>query len=256
MYLRPRVMPSLLLRDGGLVKTVEFKNARYLGDPINAVKIFNDKEVDELLLLDITATTQAKPIQFALIEEIVSEAFMPVAYGGGVTSVDDARRLLTLGVEKVSINAGAVERPDLINELSERFGASTVVVSIDARKKRRKYEVVTRNASKGTGLEPAAWAAEAQRRGAGEILINSVDNDGSMQGYDLDLIRSVADAVSVPVVACGGAGSTRDFAQATQVAHASACAAGSFFVFQGRHRAVLISFPTQDELDEVLGVGS
>ena len=256
MYLRPRVMPSLLLKDGGLVKTVEFKNPRYLGDPINAVKIFNDKEVDELLLLDITATTGSKPIQFGLVEEIVSEAFMPVAYGGGVTSVEDARRLLTLGVEKVSINASAVERPDLINELSDRFGASTVVVSIDARKKRRKYDVVTRNASRSTGLEPAAWAAEAQRRGAGEILINSVDNDGAMQGYDLDLIRAVGDAVSVPVVACGGAGSTGDFAKATQMGHASACAAGSFFVFQGRHRAVLISFPTQDELDAVLGVGS
>lgn len=256
MYLRPRVMPSLLLRDGGLVKTVEFKNPRYLGDPINAVRIFNDKEVDELLLLDITATTSRRPIQFELIEEIVSEAFMPVAYGGGVTSVDDVRRLLALGVEKVSINAAAVARPELITELSDCFGASTVVVSIDARRKRRRYEVVVENGARGTGLEPAIWSAEAQRRGAGEILINSVDNDGAMTGYDLSLVQAVADAVSVPVVACGGAGSTDDFRKATRDAHASACAAGSFFVFQGRHRAVLISFPSQDELDRVLGTGA
>lgn len=253
MLARPRVMPCLLLKDGGLVKTVGFQNPRYLGDPINAVRIFNDKEVDELVLLDIQASRLGSPIDFGIVEQIVSEAFVPVAYGGGVRSVDDARRLMAIGVEKLVLNTAAVERPALIDELSGVYGASTVVVAIDARKKWRRYQVVTGGGASNSGLDPVEWAREAQRRGAGEMFVNSVDADGSMEGYDLDLVRSVASAVTVPVIACGGAASIEDFVRATREAGAAACAAGSMFVYQGRHRAVLISFPTQDDLDRQLG---
>lgn len=249
-------MPCLLLQGNGLVKTVGFKKPRYLGDPINAVRIFNDKEIDELLLLDISPCRTGSPINFELVEEIVSEAFVPVAYGGGIATIEDGRRLMSLGVEKLSINTAAVDRPDLIDELSAVYGASTVVVAIDVKKRRKKYEVMTRGGEHGTGLDPVAWAREAQARGAGEILVNSIDADGEMSGYDLELVRLVAEALVVPVIACGGAATTADFRAATKEAHASACAAGSMFVYQGRHRAVLISFPTQDDLDRVLEVGS
>lgn len=256
MYLRPRVMPCLLLRGAGLVKTLEFADARYLGDPINAVKIFNDKEVDELVLLDIQASGGTREIQFDLVQEIVSEAFVPVCYGGGVTSVEDATRLLALGVEKISLNTSAVEDPSLVTRLAEKFGASTVLVSIDAKRKRKRYEVMTRGGKISTGLEPAAWARRAQELGAGEIAINSIDRDGSMKGYDIDLIRSVTSSVTVPVIAMGGAGEIDDFRRAVVDGHASACAAGAMFVFQGKHRAVLISFPGQDELDRAFGIGA
>ncbi|MEP7224891.1 MAG: AglZ/HisF2 family acetamidino modification protein [Actinomycetota bacterium] len=249
-------MPCLLLKEGGLVKTVGFKNPRYLGDPINTVRIFNDKEVDELLLLDISPCRTGAPINYELVEEIVSEAFVPVAYGGGIATVEEGRRLLSLGVEKVAINTAAVARPALIDELSAVYGASTVVVAIDVKKKRKKYEVMTNGGEHSTGLDPAIWARQAQARGAGEILVNSIDADGEMSGYDLELVRMVAESVSVPVIACGGAATTADFRAATKQGHASACAAGSMFVYQGRHRAVLISFPTQDELDRVLEVGT
>jgi len=254
MYLRPRVMPCLLLRGAGLVKTVQFAEPKYLGDPMNTVRIFNDKEVDELMLLDIEASTSGRGIQFDLVQQIVSEAFVPVAYGGGVTSVDEATRLLALGVEKISLNTAALANPSLITGISEKFGASTVVVSIDARKKRKRYEVMTARGARGTGLDPAEWAQRAEALGAGEIAINSVDRDGTMKGYDLDLIRSVTAAVGVPVIAVGGASGTDDFRRAVVDAHASACAAGALFVFQGKHRAVLISFPGQHELDVAFGV--
>jgi cyclase len=253
MYIRPRVMPCLLLRNGGLVKTTKFTDARYLGDPVNTVRIFNDKEVDELVLLDITATTESKPIQFELVHEIVSEAFVPVCYGGGVRSLEDATRLLALGVEKISLNTSALEDLSLISAISERFGASTTVVSIDARRRRSRHEVATRNGSKTTGRNPAEWARAVVDAGAGEILINSVDRDGTMEGYDLELVGSIASEVTVPVIAAGGAGSLSDFAAAVD-AGASACAAGAFFVFQGRHRAVLISFPSQDDLNTTFGM--
>ncbi len=254
MFLRPRVMPCLLLRGAGLIKTVEFEAPKYLGDPINAVRIFNDKEVDELMLLDVEATTSGKGIQFDVVQEIVSEAFVPVCYGGGVRTVDDATRLLALGVEKISLNAAAVADPALVTALSEKFGASTVVVSIDARKKRRRYEVMVKRGKVATGLEPADWAARAEALGAGEICINSIDRDGTMKGYDIELVSSVAAAVKVPVVAMGGAGSVDDLRAVVGQGHASACAAGAMFVFQGKHRAVLISFPSQDQLDDAFGV--
>ena len=247
-------MPCLLLRGQGLVKTEQFESPRYLGDPINAVRIFNDKEIDELVLLDITATPQDAPIQFDVVQEIVSEAFVPVTYGGGVRTVDDVGRLLALGVEKVAINSAAVERPALIEEMADEHASSTIVVAIDAKRRRRRYEITTRSGATSHRIDPAEWARQAAQLGAGEIFLNSVDRDGTMTGYDLDLIRAVSDAVSVPVVACGGARDVDDLCRAVLEGGASASAAGALFVFQGRHRAVLINFPSQDDLDHAFGV--
>ena len=252
--MRIRVIPSLLLRNGGLVKTVRFEAPRYLGDPINAVRIFNQKEVDELMFLDIGATTAVRGPNFDLIQDIASEAFMPFAYGGGIRTVEDVRKVVGLGVEKVLLNAAAVERPELITEASALAGSQSVIVSIDVKKGLLgRYEVVTHNATRKTGLNPVEWAQQAQACGAGEIVVNSVDRDGTMKGYDLVLLRRIADAVSVPVVASGGAGSLDDFAAAVREGGASAVAAGSLFVFHGKHRAVLITYPEYSSLEARLG---
>lgn len=249
--LRPRIIPCLLLRNTGLVKTVQFKNPTYLGDPRNIVKIFNDKDADELVLLDISATTEHREPQFGLIEEIAGESFMPLGYGGGITTIEQVRRIIGIGIEKIVINTAAVERTALITEAADVIGSQSVVVSIDVKKTGLlggKYEVFTRGGRENTHRHPVQWARQAQEAGAGEILLNSIDQDGTMKGYDLALIRQVADAVSIPVVACGGAGSVKDLVAAVRQAGASAASAGSLFVFQGKHRAVLISFPSGQEL--------
>lgn len=247
---RPRVIPCLLLRNTGLVKTVKFKDPTYLGDPRNIVKIFNDKDADELALLDITASAEQRGPKFELIQEIASECFMPMGYGGGITTVDQVKRLIGLGLEKVILNTAAVEHPRLIEEAAAFAGSQSVVVSIDVKRVGlfSRYEVFTCGGRRGTKLDPVQWAATAEKAGAGEILLNSIDRDGTMKGYDLDLIKQVAHAVTVPVVACGGASSVEDFVQAVRTGGASAVAAGSFFVFQGKHRAVLISFPAGQTL--------
>jgi cyclase len=248
MSIRPRVIPSLLLRGGGLVKTRGFKAPVYVGDPINTVRIFNDKGVDELVLLDISATPEGRGPLFDLLSAIASEAFMPLAYGGGIRIVDDARKILTLGFEKVVINTAALESPHFIRELSELTGSQSVVVSIDVRRKLLgRYEVYGSGGRKATGLDPVRHATAMQKMGAGEILLNSIDCDGKMEGYDLELIRNVATAVDIPVIACGGAGSLADLSAALQ-SGADAVSAGSLFVFHGRHRAVLISYPTNVKL--------
>ncbi len=249
---RPRVIPSLLLRGRGLVKTVKFKDPRYLGDPRNVVKIFNEKEVDELVLLDITATAEGRRPDFELIHEIVSEAFMPLGYGGGLTSVEDCQRVLAVGVEKVVLNTQAVADPSFVSRAAARFGSQSVVVSIDVRRTLLgRYNVRTVKQPKGAGLDPVEFAVEMEQRGAGEILLNSVDRDGTMGGYDLRLVKAVSEAVSVPVVACGGAGSHEDLRRVVQEGGASAAAAGSLFVFIGKHRAVLISFPEPAVLQQL-----
>lgn len=236
-----------------LVKTTGFRKRVYLGDPINTVKIFNDKLVDELVLLDIDATVSGREPDYAYLENIASQCFMPLGYGGGVTSAEQVRRLLGLGIEKVVINAAAAKRPKLISEAAELAGSQSVVVSIDVKKTwTGRYEVRTHNGRRSTGLDPAAFATEAERRGAGEILLNSVDRDGTMSGYDIKLIRQVADAVSIPLVACGGAGSIEHFGEAVRQGGASAVAAGSLFVFSGPHKAVLINFPTQKDLHRII----
>lgn len=249
--LRPRVIPCLLLRGTSLVKTVKFKDSVYLGDPRNAVKIFNDKEADELVLLDITATIERRHPRLELIREIASESFMPLGYGGGICTLDEIKQIIGIGFEKVIINTCAVSNPKLVEQAARAVGSQSVVVSIDARQHRlgKKYEVFTHGGRQATGLDPASFATEIADRGAGEILLNAIDRDGTMIGYDLDLVSRVVQAVRVPVVACGGAGSVDDLVRAVRVGGAAAAAAGSLFVFHGRHRAVLISFPTGKQLD-------
>jgi cyclase len=251
--IRTRVIPCLLLRNLGLVKTVRFRDPKYLGDPINIVKIFNDKEVDELVFLDITATVENKKPPFGLLEKIASECFMPLGYGGGVRSLEDMRTLFGIGIEKVSVNSYAVENPPFIRAAADLFGSQSVVVSMDVKKNRRgKYEVFTHSGQRATGLDPVKFAVEMEKQGAGELLLNSIDRDGTMQGYDLDLIKQVTGAASIPVIACGGASKVQDLAAVVKQGGASAAAAGSMFVFHGPHRAVLISYPSPKELQAIL----
>lgn len=251
--LRARVIPCLLLRNAGLVKTVRFADAKYVGDPINAVKIFNEKEVDELVVFDIEASKRGAEPNYDLLADIASECFMPVCYGGGVNSVDQALRIVQLGIEKIAVNAAAISNPGLVAELSDVLGAQSVVSGIDVKKDwLGRYRVFDASSGKLTDRTPEAQAEALARAGAGEIFLNSVDRDGTQEGYDLKLIDKVAKAVSVPVIACGGGGQTEDFVSAV-AAGASAVAAGSLFVFQGRHRAVLISYPPYRELERLLG---
>lgn len=250
---RHRVIPVLLLKNGGLYKTIKFTDPKYIGDPINAIRIFNDKEVDELVLLDIAATIEKKDPNLSVLKDIASECFMPLSFGGGIRSIEMIREILNVGVEKVVLNTAAVERPALILESSRFFGNSTIAVSIDAKKNLLgNYVVYTYGGREKTKLNPVDWAIELERLGAGEIIINSIEQDGMMQGYDCKLIKSVADAVSIPVIAAGGAGSVKDFAKAINDCNASAVAAGSYFVFQGKHRAVLITYPSKIEIQATL----
>lgn len=251
--LRTRVIPSLLMTERRLIKTVGFKKRVYLGDPINTVKIFNDKLVDELVLLDIDATSQGREPDYAYLENIASQCFMPLGYGGGVTSAEQVRRILGLGIEKVVINAAAIARPELVSEAAELAGSQSIVVSIDVKKTwLGRYDIRTGNGKRSSGLDPAEFAARAESLGAGEILLNSIDRDGTMGGYDIKLIRQVADAISIPLVACGGAGRIEHFGEAIHEGGASAVAAGSLFVFSGPHKAVLINFPSQKDLHQVI----
>ena len=251
--LTTRVIPCLLLRGPGLVKTTRFKDAKYVGDPINAIKIFNDKEVDELVLLDITATREGRGPSYSVIEEVASECFMPLAYGGGVRSVEDARRILKLGVEKVVFNSAAWRTPLVLRDASREFGAQAIVASIDVRRKLLgRYEAVVDGGTRATGLDPVEYARRMEEHGAGEILLTSVDRDGTMNGYDLELVAKVSSAVRIPVIAAGGAGCLQDFRNATREGGAAAVAAGAMFVFHGPHRAVLITYPQRAELERVL----
>jgi cyclase len=243
----PRVIPALLLDSGGLVKTVGFRDPRYVGDPINTVRIFNDKQVDEIVLLDIGATREGRGPDEAAIEEIASEAFMPVGYGGGVRDLATTTRLIQLGVEKVIVNTAAIERPSLVREIAGHLGSSTIVVSLDAaRRPDGSYEIRSHAGTRGTELDARAHAEAMAAIGAGELIVQSIDRDGTMSGYDLELIRQVASAVEIPVVAGGGAGSLDDVVSAIREGGASAAAAGSLFVFHGKHRAVLVTYPSYE----------
>jgi len=251
--LTTRVMPCLLLRGSALVKTVKFKNPGYVGDPINAIRIYNEKEVDELVFLDITATIEDRKPPFKIISEIASECFMPVAFGGGIKSLEDIRQIFSLGVEKVSLNSHAAEDPLFVKAASDRFGSQSIVVSIDAKKTLfGGYKVFTHGGRKATSFDPVRFAVEMQKMGAGEILLTSIDRDGTMSGYDIDLIKMVTQEVSIPVISGGGAGKIEDFGLAVKQGGASAVAAGSMVVYHGRNRAVLINFPTRAELRSVL----
>lgn len=252
--LATRLMPCLLMSKGSLVKTVSFKEGAYVGDPVNAVRIFNQKEVDELILLDIHATTANRGIDFETLEKVVSECFMPICYGGGVRTLEDMRRLYALGVEKVSLGAAAFEVPDLVRHASSEFGAQAVVVTLDVKKGLLgKATVRTRNASRDTRMSPTDAALGFAEQGAGEILLYSIDRDGTWTGFDLELIKSVSHSVSVPVVATGGASSLEDIQAAVKRAGASAVAIGSMAVFQGKDLGVLIKFPSRKDQDAIFG---
>lgn len=244
MY-RARVIPCLLLRGHGLVKTRKFKDPVYVGDPVNAVRIFSEKEVDELVVLDIDASREGREPNYELVAEIAGECFMPVAYGGGIRTFDQVRRLIRSGVEKVVINSAALESTDVITAAAEMFGSQAVVAGIDVRKPLLGgYKVVGKSATVEAKVKLDDHLRRVVEAGAGEILLNSVDRDGTMAGYDLDLIRGVTRQVQVPVVACGGAGTVEHLRQAVHEAGASAVSAGSMFVFHGKLRAVLINYPT------------
>jgi cyclase len=248
MPLQTRVIPVLLLHKEGLYKTKQFNKPIYVGDPINAVRIFNEKEVDEIVIIDIDATCENKEPDIAKIAEIGSEAFMPMAYGGGITKVSQIKEILYNGIEKIIINKAAHTNPSLITEAANLFGNQSVVVSIDVKKTFLKgYKVFTDNGKKNTGLSPVEFAIQAQKLGAGEILLNSIDKDGTFSGYDTLLIEQVSKALTIPLIALGGATTVQDLSLARK-AGASALAAGSMFVFQRPHRAVLISYPTRKEL--------
>jgi cyclase len=250
--LRTRVMPCLLLRGSGLVKTVRFKDSKYIGDPINTVRIYNEKEVDELIVLDITATPESKPPPFEIIADVASECFMPLTYGGGVRNLDDIKKIFALGVEKVAVNTHAVENPEFIRQAAEMFGSQSILAAIDVKKTMLgKYRVCTSGVRNVTKIDPVEHARNLAHMGAGEILLTSVDRDGTFAGYDCKLIEQVTGAVTVPVIACGGAGKIEDFAHAKR-AGASALAAGSMVVYQGPHRAVLVNFPSKHDLEKVL----
>ncbi len=246
---RIRIIPTLLLEgSGGLVKTIGFKNPIYLGDPINTVKIFNEKEVDELVLLDINATKEKRPPNIPQIIDIVSEAFMPVGYGGGITKVSEVTELLMRGVEKVIINSAAQDLR-LIEQSAKAAGSQSVVVSIDVKKNIfGQYRVFTHNGKVNTGKNPIEYAKMMENAGSGELIINAIDHEGKYVGYDLVLLKLISAAVGIPIVASGGASSVADFRKAVTQGGASAVAAGSFFVFHGASKGILINFPSQDIL--------
>jgi cyclase len=247
--LRKRIIPSLLLERGRLVKTERCRKPGYVGDPINAVKIFNEKEVDELFLLDIGKSRDGGRPDFKLLEEIVSEAFMPVAYGGGVRSVEDARTLLQLGIEKVVINTAALSRPSFLSELRDRFGAQCVVGVVDVKKRLLGGNSVHSHVGvEISERDPVGWARKLVQAGAGEILLQSVDRDGTLQGLDMDLLRTFEGALDVPLVAAGGTRGIEDMREALRTCRLSGIAVGARFVYQGPNRAVLISYLNPSEV--------
>lgn len=249
--LQHRVIPSLLLRNNGLVKTTRFKNPKYIGDPINAIRIFNEKEVDELMLLDISATKESKEPNYEMIEQIAGECFMPLAYGGGVRTVEQARRIYALGVEKICLQTSALKNPGIVSDLAKQFGSQSVMVSMDIKRnwmgKPQIYSSATERTLDLNWIEITRQLVDA---GAGEVLLNAVDKDGTLQGPDLPLIEQLSGAINVPLIALGGVGSLADIKAAVSVG-ASAVAAGAFFVYHGPHRAVLITYPKYTELESL-----
>jgi cyclase len=249
--LKYRVIPCLLLHNGGLVKTVRFKSPKYVGDPINAIRIFNEKEVDELMVLDISASREGREPDYGLIEKFASECFMPLCYGGGIKTVAQAKQLFAIGVEKVCLQTAALQDLKIISDLAACFGSQSIMVSIDVKKNwMGNYKIYASHNRKTVSGRPVEYARKAVEAGTGELLLTSVDQDGTMKGYDLTLIQEVAAAVAVPLIAAGGAGGLSDLKAAVK-AGASAVAAGSLFVFQGPHRAVLISYPKYADLERL-----
>lgn len=251
--LNNRVIPTLLLQDGGLVKTRKFENPKYVGDPVNAIRIFNEKEVDELVVLDILASKRGKEPDFDTINEIAGECFMPLCYGGGVRKLETAARIFDCGVEKIALQSAAFDNPGLITQIANRFGSQAVVLSVDIKRnwlgRSCLYNARTGRKESQPWLEFLRLGIEA---GAGEVILNAVDCDGELSGYDIDAIRQASSSLNVPLIASGGAGKLEDFKLAIE-AGASAVAAGSMFVFHGPHRAVLITYPRYEDLEKIVG---
>lgn len=246
---RIRVIPTLLISDGGLVKGKKFKNHEYVGDPINVVKIFNDKEVDELAIIDISSTKQKKEPNLKQIAEVASEAFMPLSYGGGITRTDQVDQILYCGIEKVILNSSAIFNPDLITQISSKYGSQSVIISVDIRRDWwGKSFVYTWCGEKNTKKNPLEFIKECEDRGAGEILLTSINNEGTYVGYDLSSIKTICDSISIPIIANGGAGSVSDMKEAI-LNGASAVAAGNMFIYRRPHNAVLVSYLSKDDIE-------
>jgi cyclase len=252
--LRPRIIPCLLVKNGGLVKTVQFGKSKYVGDPLNAVRIFNEKVVDELMVVDIDATVHSLEPDYDLIKNLASECRMPLCYGGGIKTVEQIEKLVSLGVEKVAISSAAVPEPKLLTDAAKRVGSQSVVAVMDVKKKRfgKQYEVYTHNGNKATGLDPVELAGKVESFGAGEVVINSIDQDGVMKGYDFHLVEMVRNATKLPITVLGGAGSINDIACLIRTFGILGAAAGSLFVFKGKYRAVLINYPDPLEKENLI----
>ena len=255
--LRPRIIPSLLLHDNGLVKTVKFKSPKYVGDPINAVRIFNEKEVDELAFFDIDATVLNKEPDYILIEKLANQSRMPLCYGGGVKTVEQAQKIFGLGIEKIALSSAVIQNPKLVTQIADRVGSQSVIVVLDIKKNLMSgYEIYTHNGKKSTGINPIKFAKELEQLGVGEIIINSIDQDGVMKGYDLNLIDKIAETISIPLTVLGGAGSMSDIEKIIEKHGVLGVAAGSLFVFKGPYKAVLINYPTQIEKNKIFKINN
>jgi imidazole glycerol-phosphate synthase subunit HisF len=252
--LRPRIIPCLLVHEGGLVKTVSFRNPKYVGDPINAVKIFNEKEADELIVLDIDATANGVEPDYKLIADVAAECRMPLCYGGGVRSAEQAKKIIGLGVEKVALSAAAIEDPNLITRIADEIGRQSVVVVLDVKKRllSKEYDVYVNNGKKNTKRSAIEVAAQVEALGAGEIVVNSIDADGQMKGYDLALAQKIRQAVNIPITVLGGAGSLDDIGALIRNCGVVGASAGSLFVFKGAYKAVLINYPNVSQRDELV----
>lgn len=250
--LKTRIIPVLLMKNRGLYKGIKFKRHSYVGDPINTVKIFNEKEVDELIIFDIEASLKNKPIDFEYLKDVISEAFMPIGYGGGISSLDDAKRLFSIGIEKVILNTIAFKNPNIIRELSKNFGSQAIVISIDVRNLYFGNSVYIKSGTEKIKYNLLQAALIAEKYGAGEVIINDIDKDGTRSKYRIEYIKEISNKIKIPLIICGGASSIDDFINAKK-AGANGCAAGAMFVYQGPLRAVLISYPKYDDLRRALG---
>ena len=252
--LHPRIIPNLLIHNKGLVKTVNFKSPKYVGDPLNAVKIFNEKSVDELIITDIDASVKKLEPNYSLIEKLAIESRMPLCYGGGINNVYQAKKIFSLGVEKVAISSAAIENPTIISQLAESVGSQSVVVVLDVKKKffSGNYEIYVHNGTKKTGLNPLKFINKIKKMGVGEIVINSIDYDGTMKGYDFQIIDQVRKITTLPMTVLGGAGSLSDIGELIKKYSIIGAGAGSIFVFKGKYRAVLINYPNDKEKMELI----
>ena len=251
--LRPRIIPCLLVKNKGLVKTLQFKDGKYVGDPINAVRIFNEKEADELMVIDIDATSSNNEPDYKMIENLASECRMPLCYGGGIKTLEQSQRIFSLGVEKIALSSAAIQNPSIVSEIASKVGSQSVVVVLDVKKKMfGGYDLYIHNGKKNININPVDFAIKMEKEGAGEIVINSIDNDGVLKGYDLDLIDKVRNSISLPLTVLGGAGNLEDIGGLIQKYGIIGAGAGSLFVFKGKYKAVLINYPNWEEKDSLI----